>query len=45
MDQDKIIQIPLEKGVPEEHDYTFYGESDEIVNIIIFINKINLSLQ
>jgi len=30
-DQDKVIEVPLEKGVPDEHDYTFYGESDEMV--------------
>jgi DnaJ family protein A protein 2 len=31
MDNEKTIEVPLEKGVPDEHDYVFYGESDEIV--------------
>ena len=35
MDVEKVIQLPLEKGVPDEHDYTFYGESDEVVSTII----------
>lgn len=35
MDVEKVIQLPLEKGVPDEHDYTFYGESDEVVSPII----------
>jgi len=29
LDVEKIVEVPLEKGVPDEHDYTFYGESDE----------------
>ena len=37
MDQDKMIEVPLEKGVPDEHDYVFYGESDEIVKCLIII--------
>jgi DnaJ-class molecular chaperone len=38
-DVEKVIEIPLEKGVPDEHDYTFYGESDEMVynNILYYI--------
>lgn len=35
MDQEKVVEIPLEKGVPHEHDYTFYGESDEMVLLIL----------
>lgn len=30
-DVEKNVEVPLEKGVPDEHDYTFYGESDEMV--------------
>ena len=26
------MEVPLERGVPDEHDYVFYGEGDEIVN-------------
>lgn len=37
MDVEKVIQLPLEKGVPDEHDYTFYGESDEVVRTIILL--------
>ena len=36
VDQEKVVDVPLEKGVPDEHDYTFYGESDEMV----YINQI-----
>lgn len=32
-----MVEVPLEKGVPDEHDYVFYGESDEIVRPLIFI--------
>ena len=28
---DKVVEVPLERGVPDEHDYIFYGESDEMV--------------
>ncbi len=35
MDIEKLVEVPLEKGVPDEHDYTFYGESDELVNSYI----------
>ena len=31
VDVEKVVEVPLEKGVPDEHDYTFYGESDEMV--------------
>lgn len=34
LDVEKIIEIPLEKGVPEEHDYQFYGESDEYPGVM-----------
>lgn len=33
-DDDKIIQVGLEKGVPDDHDYTFYGEGDEMPGIM-----------
>jgi DnaJ family protein A protein 2 len=35
-DVEKIVEVPLEKGVPDEHDYVFYGESDEMVRIVYF---------
>lgn len=38
-DVEKVIEVPLEKGVPDEHDYTFYGESDEMVPNLIVIYK------
>ncbi len=31
LDNEKVIEVPLEKGVPDEKDYCFYGEGDEIV--------------
>jgi len=34
MDIEKLVEVPLEKGVPDEHDYTFYGESDELPGIM-----------
>jgi DnaJ family protein A protein 2 len=34
VDQEKTIEVPLEKGVPDEHDYVFYGESDEIPGVM-----------
>ncbi|CAD8057724.1 unnamed protein product [Paramecium primaurelia] len=34
IDVEKIVEIPLEKGVPEEHDYQFYGESDEYPGVM-----------
>lgn len=37
MDSEKIVEVPLEKGVPEEHDYVFYGESDEIVKLFVTV--------
>lgn len=30
VDNEKLIEVPLEKGVPEEKDYCFYCEGDEI---------------
>ncbi|CAD8083078.1 unnamed protein product [Paramecium sonneborni] len=34
IDQEKVIEIPLERGVPDEHDYQFYGESDELPGVM-----------
>lgn len=34
VDVEKVIEIPLEKGVPDEHDYQFYGESDEMPGVM-----------
>ena len=31
VDKEKVLEVPLERGVPDEHDYVFYGEGDEIV--------------
>lgn len=33
-DVEKVIEVPLEKGVPDEHDYVFYGESDELPGVM-----------
>jgi len=33
-DVEKVIEIPLERGVPDDHDYIFYGESDEMPGIM-----------
>ena len=27
--KEKVIQVVIEPGVPDSHDYIFYGESDE----------------
>lgn len=34
VDNEKIVEVPLEKGVPEDKDYCFYGEGDEIVRFL-----------
>lgn len=34
MDNEKKIEVPLEKGVPDEHDYAFYGEGDELPGVM-----------
>lgn len=34
MDKEKTIEVPLEKGVPDNHDYVFYGEGDEAPGIM-----------
>ena len=27
-EQEKVIQVPIEPGVPDSHDYVFTGEAD-----------------
>lgn len=34
MDVDKKLEVPLERGVPDEHDYAFYGEGDELPGVM-----------
>lgn len=34
LDKEKTIEVPLEKGVPDNHDYVFYGEGDEAPGIM-----------
>jgi hypothetical protein len=41
-DVEKVIEVPLEKGVPDEHDYVFYGESDELVVLNFKNNRSSL---
>ena len=44
VDNEKMIEVPLEKGVPEDKDYCFYGEGDEIVFYQDNIYKSSLGL-
>jgi DnaJ family protein A protein 2 len=37
---EKVIEVPLERGVPDEHDYVFYGESDELVFVYSSITSL-----
>lgn len=30
IDQKKVIDVAIEQGVPNEHDYVFNGECDEL---------------
>lgn len=29
-----MLQVPIDPGVPDSHDYVFYGESDELPGIM-----------
>ena len=29
-----MIQVPIEQGVPDSHDYIFYGEADELPGVM-----------
>ena len=29
VDNEKVIEVPIDKGVPDKHPYTFSGEGDE----------------
>jgi DnaJ homolog subfamily A member 2 len=33
-EQEKVIQVPIEKGVPDSHDYILTGEADEVPDVI-----------
>ena len=37
IDNEKVVEVPLEKGVPEDKDYCFYGDGDEIVRFLVLI--------
>ena len=33
---DKILEVAIESGCPNEHDYIFTGENDEYVLLLLF---------
>jgi DnaJ family protein A protein 2 len=34
LEKEKTLQVGIEPGVPNEHDYVFTGESDEYVTLV-----------
>jgi DnaJ family protein A protein 2 len=32
-DDKKVMEIPIERGVPNEHDYVFHDEGDEYPDV------------